>query len=125
VTDTAWAVLSALQAAVDARDLDALTGLFDEPSVLMGTSGHATDAGQRRAYLSAVVSQPEALRWDWREVIPVLEADGVLAFAALGDIVLSGPEGERRAPIRASLVAVESASGWRLRHFHGSLPSDL
>lgn len=124
MTDRAWAVLSALQAAVDARDLEALTGLFDEPSVLMGTSGHATDAGQRRDYLSAVVSQPEALRWDWREVIPVLESDGVLAFAAFGDVVLSGPEGERRAGIRASLVAVEGDDGWRLRHFHGSIPSD-
>jgi hypothetical protein len=37
----AHAVLAALQSAIDARDLDALTGLFDEPSVLVGTSGHA------------------------------------------------------------------------------------
>jgi hypothetical protein len=78
---------------------------------------------QRGEYLHAVVSQPEALRWDWREVFPVLEADGVLAFAAFGDIVVTGPDGERRSPIRASVVAVEADGRWLLRHFHGSLPS--
>jgi uncharacterized protein (TIGR02246 family) len=124
VTDNARAVLALLQSAVDARDLDALTALFDVPSVLVGTSGHATDAVQRHDYLRAVISQPEALRWDWREVVTVLEIEGVLAFAAFGDVVLTGPEGERRAPIRASVVAVEADGAWRLRHFHGSLPSD-
>jgi uncharacterized protein (TIGR02246 family) len=121
----ARAVLDAIQRAVDAHDADALVSLFDDPAVLIGTAGDGRSPEALRRYLTAVATQPESLRWEWREVIPFHQGAGSLGFAAFGDIVVSDGNGERRAPIRATLFAVESPDGWRLRQFHGSIPSDF
>lgn len=120
------AVLAALQAAVDSRDPDSLLSLFaDEPAMLIGTSGDGRTPAARRDYLTAVATQPERLRWDWHEVIPFYETPGAIGFAGFGDIVVVDDEGERRAPIRATLLAVETSDGWRIKQFHGSIPSNL
>src|SRR4051794_30321246 len=121
-----WAALGALQAAVDSRDADQLQGLFgDEPAMLIGTGGDGRTPETRRAYLTAVATQPARLRWDWGEVIPFYETDDLVTFAAFGDIVVTDEEGERRAPIRATVMAAESETGWRIRLFHGSIPSEF
>jgi hypothetical protein len=117
VSAAAHAVLDALQSAIDARDLDALTGLFDEPSVLVGTSGNTVTPQERRSYLNDVISGPAAMRWEWHEVIPVHETETLIALTAFGDIVVTSPEGEDRSPIRIG-------GTWRLKQFHGSIPSD-
>jgi ketosteroid isomerase-like protein len=124
VSTAAHAVLNDLQSAIDARDLDALTGLFDEPAVLVGTSGHAVTAQERRSYLNGVISGPAAMRWEWREVIPVHETETLIALTAFGDIVVTSPDGEDRSPIRVSVVATRVGGTWRLKQFHGSIPSD-
>jgi uncharacterized protein (TIGR02246 family) len=121
----AHSILRAIQAAVDARDADALVSLFDDPAVLIGSAGDGRDPEALRRYLTAVATDPEALRWEWREVVPFHQDPGSLGFAAFGEIVASDGNSERRAPIRATLFAVESPDGWRLRHFHGSIPSDF
>lgn len=121
----AKSVLGALQAAVDSRDARQLIELFVEPAVLIGSAGDGRDTDGVRAYLTAVVSQPESLRWDWDTVILFHEAPEVLGFAAFGDIVVSDGHNERRAPIRATVVAVRGESAWQLKHFHGSIPSDF
>ena len=121
----AHSILHALQAAVDARDADALVSLFDDPAVLVGTAGDGRNQEALRRYLTAVATQPESLRWEWQEVVPFHQGVGSLGFAAFGEIVVSDGNSERRAPIRATFFAVESSDGWRLRQFHGSIPSDF
>lgn len=118
----AGTILDGLQAAVDARDLDRLIGLFDDPAVLIGTSGDGRDTAGLHAYLKAVATQPGSLRWEWREIVPFHQGDGSLGFAAFGDVVLADADDEIRAPIRLTLFAVSTAGGWKIRQFHGSVP---
>src|SRR4051812_48066474 len=119
----ARSVLDSLQAAVDSRDAHRLMAMFGEPAVLIGTSGDGRGPDGLRNYLTAVVTQPESLRWDWREVLPFHESADTIGFAAFGEIVVSDGAIERRAPIRASVLAVRIDQGWQLKHFHGSIPS--
>jgi SnoaL-like domain len=120
------AVLRALQTAVESRDADQLQQLFDdEPAMLIGTGGDGRTPETRREYLTAVATQPARLLWEWSEVIPIYETDEFVAFASFGDIVVTDDLGERRAPIRATVMAVETEVGWRIRLFHGSIPSDF
>ena len=118
------AVLDALQAAVDSRDPDTLMQLFgDEPAMLIGAGADARTSAARREYLTAVATQPERLSWDWREIIPFFESSDVIGVAGFGEIVVADEEGERRAPFRATVLAVETDAGWRIKQFHGSIPS--
>ena len=121
----AQTVLRELQSAVDARDPAALISLFDDPAVLVGTGGDGRNREALRRYLTAVATQPESLRWEWNEVVPFHHGEGVLGFAGFGDVVVSDGSGERRAPIRVTILAVETPDGWRLREFHGSIASDF
>jgi SnoaL-like protein len=121
----AHSILRALQAAVDARDVDALTALFDLPAVLIGTAGDGRNPDALRSYLTAVATQPASLRWEWREIVPFYEGVDALGFAAFGDIVVADATGERSAPIRLTVFAVRTAERWRVRQFHGSIPSDF
>lgn len=126
--DSAWSadarqILSDLQAKVSARDLPALIEFFEEPAVLIGTAGDGRTREAREAYLRAVTTQPGALQWDWRETVVFYESDDALGFAAFGDVVLLDGTQELRAPIRATFFAVRVDGGWRLRQFHGSIPT--
>lgn len=122
---TARAILADLQAAVDSRDLDRLDDLFDEEAVLLGTSAHNLDRGDVRAYLKLVAEQPGALRWEFGDVRVFHDAEATLGIVAIGDVVIAEEGEEARAPFRLTLLAVESDRGWRLRQFHGSIPSGL
>src|SRR4051794_3133171 len=103
------AVLQALQTAVDSRDANELLRLFDDgPAMLIGTGGDGRTSATRREYLTAVATQAGRLLWDWREVIPFYETDEMVAFAGFGDIVVTDDVGQRRAPIRATVMAVET-----------------
>jgi SnoaL-like protein len=122
----ARAVLCLLQAAVDSRDPHELLTLFeDEPAMLIGASGDGRTPALRKDYLTAVASQPERLFWDWHEVVGFYETEDVIGFAAFGDIVMVSEEGESRAPIRATLLAIETSGGWRIKQFHGSIPANF
>jgi ketosteroid isomerase-like protein len=121
----ARAILDALQGAVDARDADALIALFDEPAVLIGAAGDGRNREGLRRYLTIVATQPESLRWEWQEIIPFHQSARSLGFAAFGEIVVSNGSGERSAPFRLTVFAVRTSSGWRIRQFHGSIPSDF
>jgi SnoaL-like domain len=111
--DEAWQVLRTLQAAIDARDRDALVALFHEDAVLIGTAADARDRDAVVAYLTAVATG-DPFRWDYSDVVPFHD-DG---FAAFGEIVAERPGGEFRAPFRVTIVAVDG----RIRSFHGSIP---
>lgn len=121
----AHAILGTLQATVDRREHGALLSLFDDPAVLIGTAGDGRNRDALRDYLTAVATQPESLRWDWHEVVPFHQDAASLGFAAFGEIVVSLGGDERRAPIRLTIFAIQTPNGWRLRQFHGSIPSDF
>src|SRR3954466_1918236 len=104
----ARAVLDDLQPGVDSRDTDRLHQLFDEPAILIGTGGDARNGDAVRGYLTAVATQDASLRWQWDEIVPFYEDAMTIGFACFGDIVVTDANGERRAPIRASLLAVET-----------------
>lgn len=122
---TARAILADLQAAVDSRDIDRLDDLFDERAVLLGTSAHNLDRDDVRAYLKLVAEQPGRLSWEFRDVRVFHEVDATLGFAAIGDVVVSEDGEEARAPFRLTVLAVETDRGWRLRQFHGSIPTGV
>lgn len=110
--DDARAFVRTLQAAIDARDLDALLALFHEDAVLIGSSAHSTSRDAVVAYLTAV-TEGEPFRWELTEVVPFHD-DG---FAAFGEVV----QGDLRAPFRLTLVVVDG----KIRNFHGSIPFGL
>lgn len=119
-------VLDELQSAVDSRDVGTLMSLFDDQAVLIGTTADARDRAGVVGYLTGVATQKESLWWEWRDVVPFHHDAGTLGFAAFGDVVASGANGELfRAPIRATFFAVETPEGWRLLQFHGSIPANL
>jgi uncharacterized protein (TIGR02246 family) len=124
-TAVARSLLDRLQTAISARDIEAVVDVFDDAALLIGTSAGARGKAEVRAYLDAIVTAPESLRWEWSDVVVSHHGPGTVAFAGLGEIVVAGPDGERRAPFRLTAVAVESTAGWRLRQFHGSIPSDF
>lgn len=109
--------LDQLQAAVDSRDVDRLLALFDDPALLIGAAGDGRDRDGLIRYLTAVTTE-EPFRWEWEEIVPFHRDETSLGFAAFGEIV----SGEARAPIRATVLAVETPAGWRIREFHGSIP---
>ena len=114
-------VLRMLQELIDARDLDGLLDLF-EGGVLIGTSGDGRDPAGVRRYVEAVVDQPGELRWEWDEIVPFHQAEGIVGFAAFGDVVLDEDGSEWRKPIRMTGLAVRDGGRWKLRQFHGSIP---
>jgi hypothetical protein len=111
-------ILANLQAAVDARSVDELQALFDEPAVLIGTAGDGRDAEGLARYLDAVV-QGGPFRWEWDDIVPFHNTDHEIGFAAFGEVVV----GEEHLPIRVTVFAVRQADGWRMRQFHGSIPT--
>jgi ketosteroid isomerase-like protein len=111
--DDARELLRRLQAAIDARDRDALTALFHEDAVLIGTSADARDRDAVVAYLTAV-TEGDPFRWEYTDVVPFHD-DG---FAAFGEVVVETSDGEMRAPFRLTIVVVDGL----LRSFHGSIP---
>jgi uncharacterized protein (TIGR02246 family) len=128
VTDqeqTARQILGQLQDAIAANDLDELTGLLDDDVVLFGTAAANLDRAQTTAYLARVVSQNGTIRWEWEQVLPLLDKSDVLVFAAIGTVGLDDAQGRpvgKRDTFRLTCVAVAQDDHWRLRHFHGSVP---
>jgi uncharacterized protein (TIGR02246 family) len=123
--ETARSAFAELQAAVTDHDHDAVTRLFHEDAVLIGTSAYSSGPEAVTAYLRAVVEQPASLSWELAEVDVFLEEGDVLGFAALGEIVVQQDGTEDRSAFRLTLVVRRTADGWRILSFHGSIPSDL
>jgi hypothetical protein len=116
---TGEALLDRLQTLVDAGDLDGLLDLFAEDAVLIGTAGDGRDREGVRRYLTAVVALAGRLRWEWAAVIPFQATEDALGWAAFGDIVID----ELQQPIRMTGFATRDPAGWRVRQFHGSIPT--
>lgn len=118
-------ILDALQEAFARRDVAAISRLLDDEVVLFGTAAENLDRTQTDAYVTRVLDQHDTVRWEWDDVLPVLERTDVLAFAVVGTVGFEDDQGERvghRDAFRLTCVAVLREGRWRLRHFHGSTP---
>lgn len=124
--DVARDVLARLQSAADTSTVEALAGVFDddEDVVLIGTTSHRLGPAGLREYLTLLVEADGRLRWEWDSVHVFLDLPDAVGFACFGQVVVTEDGEPARAPIRMTAVAVPSRDGWRLRQFHGSLPSD-
>ena len=123
--ERARSILGVLQDAVSAKDLPALSSLFDDDVVLFGTAAANMDRHETMSYLGRVVAQEGTIRWTWDTVVPLVAELGVLVFAVVGTVGMvdsaGRPDGERDG-FRLTCVAVERDAVWRLSHFHGSVP---
>jgi uncharacterized protein (TIGR02246 family) len=123
--DTAGEILATLQAALDSRDLDRMTGLFTPDAVLVGTRRYNVGTNAVREYLrEEVVAREESLFWDLPQLDVFLRGDEAIGFSGEGEIAVISPgESEERFPFRLTIVATRIGDRWRIHHFHGSLPS--
>lgn len=116
------ALLTDLQDRVTERNLPRLLDLFEDPAVLIGTSGDGRTPETRVHYLTDIATQNAALQWAWAEKHLFYESEAALGFAAFGEIIVSEAGIEARAPIRLTIFAIRTPDGWRIRQFHGSVP---
>lgn len=114
-----------LQDAVSAKDHAALSSLFDDEIVLVGTAAANMNRHETISYLAQVVAQEGTIRWTWDTVVPLVDEPGLLVFVVVGTVGMvdsaGRPDGQRD-EFRLTGVAVERDAGWRLSHFHGSVP---
>jgi uncharacterized protein (TIGR02246 family) len=115
-------LLTALQDAVAAKDLDKVSSIFDDDVAVFGTGSANLDRAESIAYLTQVLAQDGVIRWDWVRVRPLVSTDDVLCFAVVGTVGLDGWAEADRDDFRLTCVAVKDKERWRLRHFHGSVP---
>jgi len=91
--------------------------------VLFGTAAANMDRRETIAYITEVIAQEGTVRWD--SVVPLVDQSGLLVFAGVGTVGFEDtqgrPDGPREA-FRLTVVAVEREAGWRLSHFHASVP---
>ena len=122
---TARALLDQLRDAIAAKDLEALSALFDDDVVLFSTASAALDRDETIAYLTIVTAQDDVIRWSWDTVSPLVDEPGLLVFAVVGTVGLESVDGQpasEGSSFRLTVVAVERDGRWLLRHFHGSVP---
>ena len=118
-------LLDELQVGVAAKDLDALSALFDDDVVLFGTAAANVDRREAIAYLTRVVAQQGTIRWQWDRVFPLVDESRLLVFAVVGTVGLENADGRldgQRDVFRLTAVASNHDGRWRLSHFHGSVP---
>ena len=118
-------LLAELEQRLAAKDLDAMADLFTDDVVLIGDEVENFDRESTVAYLALMADMKPTVRWDWDRVAVLLNAPGVLSFAAAGTIAFDDEAGQRRSdpePFRLTCLAVEQGDRWRWRHFHGSAP---
>ena len=120
--DRARALVATLQAAVDGNDHEALVACFAPDPVLAGTTTYVAGADGVRRYLAAVAQPSNRLHWDLEQYDVYLDQPGLLGFGAVGHVEWDDGEDSARSPFRLTIVAQDLGEGWRVLHFHGSVP---
>jgi uncharacterized protein (TIGR02246 family) len=122
---SARSVLAELEERLATHDIDRIVGFFTDDVVLIGDAEENFDRDATVAYLGVMADMTPTVRWDWDRVAMVLNAPGLLSFAAAGTMAFYDPAGQPlgdREPFRVTCLAVEEQGEWRLKHFHGSAP---
>jgi uncharacterized protein (TIGR02246 family) len=124
VLDRVHELLDDLQSAVRAKDHAAVLDLFTEDAVLLGTAAANLDRDAMSGYLARVFDQTGYVHWEW-DTVAVLDArPGAVTFVALGTVSVAGDPVEASSdPVRLTCLAIEDDDRWRLRLFHGSVPT--
>jgi ketosteroid isomerase-like protein len=107
------------------RDMGIVDEFVDgEDTLLVGSL--PTDRARGRAELAAhfrsYFERPEAISFVWREV-EVAVRGAVAWLHAEGEVVMHGPDGDRREPYRLTGVLELHGGKWLWRLFHGSQPA--
>ena len=114
-------ILGQIQAAADARDLEAASGMFTDDAVMMAAVATSVGRAAIRGYLAMVFEESGTIQWDWEDLRVLHNDAGVLTAIGTGQVGYSDEPG--RDPFRLTLVLVESPQGWAIQHFHGSIPA--
>jgi uncharacterized protein (TIGR02246 family) len=120
-------VLAELERRLATHDLDQMIDFFTEDVVLVGDAEENFGRDATRAYLREMADMAPSVHWEWDRVAVVVDAPGVLSFAAVGSIAFHDAAGQplgEQAPFRVTCLAVQEQNVWRLRHFHGSRPQN-
>src|ERR1700709_230349 len=86
-------ILDQLQDAVGAKDLDALSAIFNDDIVLFGTGAANMNRHETTSYLAQVIAQGSTIRWEWDTVVPLGDELGLLVFAVVGTVGLEDSDG--------------------------------
>jgi uncharacterized protein (TIGR02246 family) len=122
---SARGVLGELEQRLATHDLDQMVAFFTDDVVLIGDTEENFDRATTVAYLQQMADMTPTVRWEWDRVAVVLDAPGLLSFAAAGSMGFYDPAGQlmgEAQPFRVTCLAVEEQGEWRLKHFHGSRP---
>lgn len=115
-------MLGELRAAIAERRLEGALSLFapDADSIVMGSGLSELAKGplEIRAFLGALLAQPEPLTWEWDYVS--ISSCGDVAWLSLEGAIVVG-RGAR--PYRISGVLERRQGRWLWTLFHGSEPS--
>jgi ketosteroid isomerase-like protein len=84
-------VLAAMESCLATHDLDHMVEFFTEDAVLLGDAEEAFGRDALRGYLRGMADMEPTVHWQWDRVVVVLDAPGVLSFAAVGSIVFNDP----------------------------------
>lgn len=118
-------ILEGLQRAFVSKDPVQVASWLDDDMVLFGSAVESLDRAQSDDYVARILSLDATIRWGWDRVFPLWHHPDVIAFAVVGTVGFDDVHGEQegeRDPFRLTCVAVAREGGWRLRHFHGSVP---
>lgn len=114
--------LDLLEAGIAARDLPALEALCAPDVVLFGAARANFGAEATRDYLRMVV-EANSVRWVLDEWAILHHDDATLLAAAEGHVLAHDGETVERSAFRLTLWLIRDGEGWKLGHFHGSMPA--
>lgn len=119
---TPLAVLDAIKSAFDRSDVEAMTGLFAERAVFLGTTmgSPTTDSGSIRAYFEEffVGYAPTGLTMGPFVVEHMTGSAAILC----GNVTYRWTYGGKpdSMPARLSVILISREQQWRISHFHSS-----
>ena len=119
-------VLDELEERLATHDLDRMVDFFASDVVLIGDAVENFDRDSTREYLKLMADMTPTVRWQWDNVATILSSPDILCFAAAGMMTFHDEvgkplgDGER---FRVTCLAQQTPDGWRLKHFHGSVPA--
>jgi ketosteroid isomerase-like protein len=107
------------------RDIAIVDEFVEGPDTLLVGSlptDSARGRGQLEQHFRSYFDRPEVISFMWREV-DVAVRGPVAWLHAEGEVVMRGPDGDRREPYRLTGVLELHHGKWLWRLFHGSQPA--
>ncbi len=115
-------VLDRLEAGVAARDVTALNDLCTDEVALFGTAGANFGSDETSGYLRMVVESTSTIRWHLDRWSVVHHDVDHLLVAGSGHVELDEGGEPEQSDFRLTLWLTRQDDGWKIGHFHGSVP---